>query len=228
MATINPQIESSWLSVLDKEFQSEYFVKLKSFLVEEKQRYNVFPPGKEIFAAYNTTPFHNVKAVIIGQDPYHERGQANGLCFSVREHVTIPPSLVNIFKEMRDDIGMETPKSGDLSKWANEGVLLLNAVLTVRENYAGSHRNMGWELFTNATIKAVSDSKEHVVFILWGNYAKEKRYLIDANKHCILTAAHPSPLSANRGGFFGCKHFSKTNEYLQAHNIQPIDWNLNL
>lgn len=227
MVEITPQIEASWLSVLNDEFHSEYFAKLKLFLIEEKKKFNVFPPGNQIFAAYNTTPFDNVKVVIIGQDPYHEKGQAHGLCFSVNEHVTIPPSLVNIFKEIYDDLGIVQPKSGNLTKWAKEGVLLLNAVLTVRENVAGAHRNMGWEKFTNSTIKHISDKKENVVFILWGNYAKEKRALIDASKHCILTATHPSPLSANRGGFFGCKHFSKTNEYLQQHGIQPINWNLN-
>ena len=227
MNTINPRIDSSWLAVLHNEFQSDYFAQLKSFLVGEKLKYNVFPPGSKIFAAYDTTPFDKVKVVIIGQDPYHEKGQANGLCFSVNPYVKIPPSLVNIFKELHDDLGYDAPASGDLSKWAREGVLLLNAILTVRENYAGSHRDKGWEMFTNSTIKAVSDKKQNVVFILWGNYAKEKRYLIDESKHLILTAAHPSPLSASRGGFFGCRHFSKTNSYLQSHGIAPIDWNLN-
>lgn len=227
MNTINPRIDSSWLAVLHNEFQSDYFAQLKSFLVGEKLKYNVFPPGSKIFAAYDTTPFDKVKVVIIGQDPYHEKGQANGLCFSVNPTVKIPPSLVNIFKELHDDLGYDAPVSGDLSKWAREGVLLLNAILTVRENYAGSHRDKGWEMFTNSTIKAVSDKKQNVVFILWGNYAKEKCYLIDESKHLILTAAHPSPLSASRGGFFGCRHFSKTNSYLQSHGIAPIDWNLN-
>ena len=227
MNTINPRIDSSWLAVLHNEFQSDYFAQLKSFLVGEKLKYNVFPPGSKIFAAYDTTPFDKVKVVIIGQDPYHEKGQANGLCFSVNPTVKIPPSLVNIFKELHDDLGYDAPVSGDLSKWAREGVLLLNAILTVRENYAGSHRDKGWEMFTNSTIKAVSDKKQNVVFILWGNSAKEKCYLIDESKHLILTAAHPSPLSASRGGFFGCRHFSKTNSYLQSHGIAPIDWNLN-
>ena len=227
MVNVSPQIDSSWLPILNDEFYSDYFASLKSFLIEEKKKYHIFPPGKQIFAAYDITPFDKVKAVIIGQDPYHEKGQANGLCFSVNSNVTIPPSLVNIFKELEDDLGYKPPKTGDLSKWAKEGVLLLNAVLTVRENYAGSHNNKGWEYFTNATIKALSDKRENIVFILWGNYAKEKKYIIDETKHCILTAAHPSPLSANRGGFFGCRHFSKTNQYLVAHGIEPINWNLN-
>ncbi len=227
MNTVNPKIDSSWLAVLNNEFQSDYFARLKSFLIDEKLKYNVFPPGSRIFAAYDTTPFDKVKVVIIGQDPYHEKGQANGLCFSVNPTVRIPPSLVNIFKELHDDLGYDAPASGDLGKWAREGVLLLNAILTVRENYAGSHRDKGWETFTNSTIKAVSEKKRNVVFILWGNYAKEKRHLIDESKHLILTAAHPSPLSAGRGGFFGCRHFSKTNAYLESNGIAPIDWNLN-
>ena len=227
MESIKPKIHDSWLRVLNDEFNKDYFANLKSFLAKEKSQCRIFPPGSKIFAAYDTTPFDNVKAVIIGQDPYHGYNQANGLCFSVNPPVDMPPSLINIFKELRDDLGYDIPKFGDLSKWANEGVLLLNAVLTVRENQAGSHGNQGWENFTNATIKAISDMKQDVVFILWGNYAKQKMSLIDASKHHILTANHPSPLSANRGGFFGCKHFSKTNTFLTNKGIEPINWNLN-
>ncbi|MDR2084522.1 MAG: uracil-DNA glycosylase [Bacteroidales bacterium] len=224
---MKPKIHESWLNVLNEEFNKEYFINLKEFLHTERKKYRIFPPGNKIFAAYDTTPFDNIKAVIIGQDPYHGYNQANGLCFSVNPPVEMPPSLINIFKELKDDLGYEIPKYGDLTKWANEGVLLLNAVLTVRENQAGSHRDHGWENFTNATIKAISDKKENIVFILWGNYAKEKISLIDSSKHYILTAAHPSPLSANRGGFFGCKHFSKTNSFLISKGLKPINWNLN-
>ncbi|MCK9301904.1 MAG: uracil-DNA glycosylase [Bacteroidales bacterium] len=227
MIAVNPKIEASWLDVLKEEFQSPYFLELKQFLIQEKSKYRIFPPGGKIFAAYDQTPFYEVKAVIIGQDPYHGYGQANGLCFSVNQGVEMPPSLINIFKELHDDIGCNVPQSGDLSKWAQQGVLMLNAVMTVRENCAGSHRNKGWEKITDASIKALSDKREHLVFILWGNYAKEKISLIDSAKHCILTAVHPSPLSANRGGFFGCKHFSKTNKYLTDNNITPINWELN-
>ncbi|MDL2228063.1 uracil-DNA glycosylase [Bacteroidales bacterium OttesenSCG-928-K03] len=227
MQNVKPKIHESWLNILSEEFNKEYFLRLKSFLVEEKSRFRIFPPGNKIFAAYDTTPLEDIKAVIIGQDPYHGYNQANGLCFSVNPPTDMPPSLINIFKELKDDLGYELPRYGDLSKWAKEGVLLLNAVLTVRENQAGSHRNQGWENFTNATIKAISDNKENIVFILWGNYAKEKMSLIDTSKHYILTAAHPSPLSANRGGFFGCKHFSKTNNFLINKGIKPINWNLN-
>ena len=224
---VTPQIDNTWLEALKGDFFAPYFSSLKEFLIEEKKKYVIFPPGKEIFAAYNMTPLDKVKVVIIGQDPYHGRGEANGMCFAVNDQVPLPPSLVNIFKELHDDVGCEIPRSGNLVKWAQQGVLLLNSVLTVRENCAGSHRNKGWENFTNATIKAVSNTRNNVVFILWGNYAKEKRSLIDETKHCVLTAAHPSPLSANRGGFFGCKCFSRTNEYLTNHNITAINWCLN-
>ncbi len=226
MPKINPKIHESWLNVLYDEFNSPYFLDLKKFLIEEKKNYIIYPPGSKIFAAYDNTPFDKVKVVIIGQDPYHNPNQAHGMCFSVNKEVPIPPSLQNIFKELKDDIGCDIPDNGNLTKWAKEGVLLLNAVLTVRQYSAGSHRNKGWENFTNATIKILSEQKNNLVFILWGNYAKEKQSLIDSSKHLILTATHPSPLSANRGGFFGCRHFSKTNEYLIKHNIEPINWDL--
>jgi uracil-DNA glycosylase len=226
MAKINPKIDNSWLNTLKNEFNSDYFIELKNFLIEEKKNYIIYPPGNKIFAAYDNTPFDKVKVVIIGQDPYHNPNQAHGMCFSVNKGVAIPPSLQNIFKELHNDIGCKIPDHGNLTEWAKEGVLLLNAILTVRQFVAGSHRNKGWEKFTDATIKILSENKKNLVFILWGNYAKEKKHLIDSSKHLILTAAHPSPLSANKGGFFGCKHFSKTNEYLIEHNIEPINWEI--
>lgn len=225
MASITPKIEASWKNLLAEEFQKPYFIQLKNFLLEEKTKYAVFPPGDKIFNAFDLTPFDNVKVVILGQDPYHGRGQAHGLCFSVNPGIAFPPSLVNIFKVLKTDLGIMPPSSGELSAWAKQGVLLLNTVLTVRENTADSHKNKGWEQFTDSVIKQISEKKEHVVFILWGNNAKVKTQIIDASKHCILTAAHPSPLSATRG-FFGCAHFSKTNEYLKSKNIEPIDWRL--
>jgi uracil-DNA glycosylase len=225
MATIEPKIEESWKALLSNEFQQPYFHSLKDFLIEEKKIHTVFPPGEHIFNAFNFTPFDQVKVVILGQDPYHGRGQAHGLCFSVNPGIPFPPSLVNIFKELKSDLGIMPPASGELSSWARQGVLLLNTVLTVRENTPESHKNKGWEKFTDSVIRLISEQKEHVVFILWGNNAKVKTQIIDTSKHCILTAAHPSPLSATRG-FFGCKHFSKTNEYLISKNIQPIDWQL--
>ncbi|MGI6718128.1 MAG: uracil-DNA glycosylase [Bacteroidales bacterium] len=223
---MNPKIDNSWLNTLKNEFNSDYFIELKNFLIEEKKNYIIYPPGNKIFAAYDNTPFDKVKVVIIGQDPYHNPNQAHGMCFSVNKGVAIPPSLQNIFKELHNDIGCKIPDHGNLTEWAKEGVLLLNAILTVRQFVAGSHRNKGWEKFTDATIKILSENKKNLVFILWGNYAKEKKHLIDSSKHLILTAAHPSPLSANKGGFFGCKHFSKTNEYLIEHNIEPINWEI--
>jgi uracil-DNA glycosylase len=222
---INPEIEESWKELLWEEFQKPYFLELKNFLVEEKKKYRIFPPGKEIFNAFNLTPFHKVKVVILGQDPYHGYGEAHGLCFSVKEGVPLPPSLVNIFKELQDDIGFIPPASGNLTKWALQGVFLLNTILTVRENQPQSHRNKGWEKFTDAVIQLISEKKEHVVFMLWGANAKAKLPLIDTLKHLVLTAAHPSPLSAHNG-FFGCKHFSKANAYLKSHNIEPIEWQL--
>ena len=220
---INPNIESSWLEVLKDEFRQPYFIEIKKFLLEDKKKYRVFPPGQLIFNAFNLTPFDKVKIVIIGQDPYHGYGQAHGLCFSVPKGVVKPPSLQNIFKELKEDLNINPPEHGDLTGWAKQGVFLLNAILTVRENTPESHRNIGWEKFTNAAIENLSDKKEHLVFMLWGSYAQEKEKLIDNTKHLILKAAHPSPFSANRG-FFGCHHFSKANQYLIANNIDPIKW----
>ncbi|HOC40557.1 MAG TPA: uracil-DNA glycosylase [Bacteroidales bacterium] len=220
---MNPHIESSWLEVLKDEFQQPYFLEIKKFLLEDKKKYRVFPPGQLIFNAFNLTPFDKVKIVIIGQDPYHGYGQAHGLCFSVPKGVVKPPSLQNIFKELKEDLNINPPEHGDLTGWAKQGVFLLNAILTVRENTPESHRNIGWEKFTNAAIENLSDKKEHLVFMLWGSYAQEKEKLIDNTKHLILKAAHPSPFSANRG-FFGCHHFSKANQYLIANNIDPIKW----
>ncbi len=219
---INTEIEKSWLDAIHEEFYKSYFSDLKSFLVSEKQHYFVYPPSDRIFAAFNFTPFNRVEVVILGQDPYHGPGQANGLCFSVADGVKQPPSLVNIFKELRDDLGCQIPLSGNLESWAKQGVFLLNATLTVRANAAGSHQNKGWEQFTDSVIKTISEKKENVVFMLWGNYAKAKADLIDADKHLILTAAHPSPLA--RGAYFGSKHFSKANTYLEIKGKKPIDW----
>ncbi|HCM30176.1 MAG TPA: uracil-DNA glycosylase [Bacteroidales bacterium] len=220
---MNPNIESSWLEVLKDEFRQPYFIEIKKFLLEDKKKYRVFPPGQLIFNAFNLTPFDKVKIVIIGQDPYHGYGQAHGLCFSVPKGVAKPPSLQNIFKELKEDLNINPPEHGDLTGWAKQGVFLLNAILTVRENTPESHRNIGWEKFTNAAIENLSDKKEHLVFMLWGSYAQEKEKLIDNTKHLILKAAHPSPFSANKG-FFGCHHFSKANQYLIANNIDPIKW----
>lgn len=222
---INPQIDPSWKEVLWDQFQAPYFAQLKAFLVEEKRQYQVFPPGPCIFNAFNSTPFDEVKVVIIGQDPYHDVGQAHGLCFSVQDGVPFPRSLQNIFKELHDDVGFQMPRSGNLQKWAAQGILLLNATLTVRAHYAGSHQGHGWETFTDCAIQRLSERREGLVFLLWGNFAINKRALIDTSKHYVLTAAHPSPLSASRG-FFGCRHFSKTNELLTRMGKTPIDWQL--
>jgi len=226
MADINPVIEDSWKEILKNEFLSPYFAELKTFLVDEKKKYVVYPPGSSIFSAFDHTPFDKVKVVIIGQDPYHGKGQANGLCFSVADSIKIPPSLVNIFKELNSDLGIPLPVSGNLEKWARQGILLLNATLTVRANQAGSHQNKGWEIFTDNVIRALSEKREGLIFILWGAFAQAKEKLIDLSKHHILKAAHPSPFSAYNG-FFGCKHFSKTNELLVQMGKEPIDWNLN-
>lgn len=223
MSPDDVKIEKSWKEALSNEFASDYFASLKTFLVEEKKHFNVFPQGSQIFNAFNLTPLHQVKVVILGQDPYHGANQAHGLCFSVPENVQKPPSLMNILKELKCDIDPNISIKSDLTHWANQGVLLLNAILTVRENQAGSHQKKGWEQFTDAAIRTVSEQCNHVVFLLWGNYAGAKSDLINHQKHCILKAAHPSPLSASRG-FFGCKHFSKTNQYLESHNIKPIQW----
>ncbi|NVO01899.1 MAG: uracil-DNA glycosylase [Bacteroidetes bacterium] len=225
MDGINPKIEESWKKILEKEFKQDYFSSLKSFLIEEKKRFNIFPPGNQIFSAFNHTPFNKVKAVIIGQDPYHGLGQANGLCFSVSDGIKKPPSLQNIFKELNSDLNIKIPEHGNLEKWAQQGVLMLNATLTVRENLAGSHQNKGWENFTDAVIKVISNNKKGIVFILWGNFAQAKTNLIDQTKHFIVKAAHPSPFSAYKG-FLGCKNFSQTNELLIKQGLEPIDWSL--
>lgn len=220
-----PNIDESWYRVLLPQFEAPYFAELKSFLINEKKQYLVYPPGPLIFNAFNLTPFDKVKVVILGQDPYHGPGQAHGLSFSVPDGVAFPPSLQNIFKELHDDLGVPIATSGNLEKWAREGVLLLNSSLTVRAGQAASHSCHGWEQFTDAAIRALSEQREHLVFILWGNYAIAKQSLIDSGKHLILKSVHPSPLSAYRG-FFGCHHFSKTNNYLIQNGINPIDWSL--
>lgn len=223
---VQPQIEESWKNVLTDEFQSDYFASLKTFLKQEKEAGKIiYPEGKNIFTAFNHTPFEKVKVVILGQDPYHGPGQAHGLSFSVPDGVQTPPSLVNIFKELKSDLGVDNSTKSNLTKWADQGVLLLNATLTVQANHAGSHQNKGWEKFTDAIIRSLSEKKSGLVFILWGRYAQAKSPLIDTFKHYILKAVHPSPLSAYNG-FFGCKHFSKTNELLAAQNVSPIDWQL--
>lgn len=224
MSEINPLIDESWNTALADEFQSTYFFELKQFLIEEKKQYTIYPPGNKIFSAFNFTPFEKVKVVIIGQDPYHGPGQANGLCFSVSDGIAKPPSLQNIFKELQTDLGINIPISGNLEKWAKQGVLLLNATLTVRQNSAGSHQNKGWEIFTDAIIKQISNRASGIVFLLWGKYAQSKEDLINKEKHFVLKAAHPSPLA--RGAFFGCRHFSKTNEILLAQGKEPIDWSI--
>lgn len=218
-------IEASWKEALKKEFDSEYFTQLKLFLLEEKSKHTIFPPYSKIFEAFNLCPLPHIKVVIIGQDPYHGENQANGLCFSVQKEVALPPSLVNIFKEYNSDLNLPIPSSGDLSSWAKQGVLLLNAVLTVRAHQPNSHKNKGWGKFTDATIKAVSDKQQHCVFILWGKFAQKKSSLIDSSKHFILKAPHPSPLSSYRG-FFGSKPFSTTNDWLNQHSISSINWEL--
>ena len=222
---VDPKIDDSWKEKLENEFKKEYFHELKKFLIHEKKQQVVYPPGKEIFQAFNLTPFEKVKVVIIGQDPYHGPGQAEGLCFSVKKGVKKPPSLLNIFKEIKTDLGHEIPENGSLVKWSRQGVLLLNAVLTVRAHQAASHRNKGWEFFTDAAINSVSRNLNNVVFILWGSYAKEKEHLIDKSKHHILNSPHPSPLSAHRG-FMGCGHFGKCNTYLASKKKEPIDWRI--
>jgi uracil-DNA glycosylase len=225
MTQVNPTIEEGWREALQNEFSSPYFLFLKEFLLEEKKKYAVYPPGAYIFNAFNTTPFDKVKVVILGQDPYHGRGQAHGLCFSVPRGITPPPSLVNIFKELHDDLCIPVPNHGNLEGWAKQGILLLNATLTVRANQAGSHQGKGWEQFTDAAIRIISERKKGIIFILWGRYAQAKETLIDTSKHYILKAAHPSPFSAYNG-FMGCRHFSKTNELLAAQGLPVINWKL--
>ena len=222
---INPTIEESWKNVLYEEFQKDYFVKLKEFLVEERKKFIVYPPAQKIFSAFNYTPFDKVKVVIIGQDPYHGAGQANGLCFSVSSGIAQPPSLQNIFKEIYNDLGIAIPTTGNLELWAKQGVLLLNATLTVRANQAGAHQKHGWEEFTDAAIRALSEKRNGLIFLLWGRFAQAKELLIELSKHHILKAPHPSPFSVH-SGFFGCKHFSKTNEILKKEGLEPIDWKL--
>lgn len=221
---MNVKIEASWKKQLDKEFNKPYFTELVQFVKSEYQSHSCYPPGNQIFNAFNQCSFDNVKVVVIGQDPYHGKGQAHGLCFSVNNGIAHPPSLINIFKELEQDINKPYPESGSLLHWANQGVLLLNATLTVRENQAGSHQSKGWEQFTDMVIKSVSDKKENVIFLLWGSFAKQKQKLIDKEKHFVLTSGHPSPLSANRGYWFGNRHFSKTNSLLEQVGQQPISW----
>lgn len=217
------KIEPTWKEALRDEFDKPYFKELTEFVRDEYKSKTVYPPPKFIFRAFELTPFDDVKVVILGQDPYHGKGQANGLCFAVSEGVALPPSLQNIFKELEADIGGVKNRTGDLERWARQGVLLLNATLTVRASAAGSHQNKGWEQFTDAVIKALNEKKEHLVFILWGNYAKQKGAHIDRAKHLVIESAHPSPFAAAHG-FFGSKPFSKTNNYLESHGEKPIDW----
>ncbi len=222
--SVDPKIEESWKKVLQDEFQQPYFQELKHFLLEEKKTGKItFPPARQIFHAFELCGFEKVKVVILGQDPYHGQGQAHGLCFSVNKDVRIPPSLQNMYKELHDDIGMLIPTHGNLEHWAEQGVLLLNTTLTVQAKSPTSHAGKGWETFTDQVIRKISEGREGVVFLLWGNFAKSKQSLIDTSKHTVLTAPHPSPFSAN-SGFFGCKHFSKTNDILKKNGQEPVDW----
>ena len=226
MSNIDPKLDESWKKVLAEEFKRPSFVSLKAFLLNEKKSgQQIFPPGPEIFAALDATPFENVKVVLLGQDPYHGAGQAHGLSFSVKAGQKLPPSLQNIYKELRSDLNIPMNSSGDLTAWAKQGVLLLNATLTVRENQPGSHQKKGWEEFTDAVIRELSARRNGLIFLLWGRYAQAKENLIDTTKHFILRAAHPSPFSADRG-FFGCRHFSKVNELLAEQGLSPINWDL--
>jgi uracil-DNA glycosylase len=225
MEKITPIIHESWKEALSDEFEKPYFSALKKFLIEEKSAHEVYPPGGLIFNAFNKTPFDQVKVVLLGQDPYHGPRQAHGLCFSVPKGIAPPPSLVNIFKEIHNDIGLPVPNHGNLEAWATQGLLLLNATLTVRANKPLSHQNKGWETFTDRVIQVLSEKKKGLVFLLWGRNAKAKELFIDGSKHFILTAAHPSPYSAD-SGFFGCKHFSKTKEILKKQSLPPIDWSI--
>lgn len=220
---MNVRIDDSWKVQLQPEFEQDYFRDLVNFVRSEYASTTVYPPGSQIFRAFDLSPFDQTKVVILGQDPYHEPGQAHGLCFSVDKGVPFPPSLQNIYKEIRDDIGTVVSSQGDLSDWARQGVLLLNATLTVRAHQAGSHQNKGWERFTDAVIHRLAEQREHLVFILWGAYAQRKGAFIDKNRHLVLQSPHPSPLSAHRG-FFGNRHFSTANRYLQEHGIEPIIW----
>ena len=217
------KIEESWKRRLSDEFEKPYFLDLTNFVRQEYTNKQIFPPGKLIFNAFQQSPFDRTKVVIIGQDPYHGPGQAHGLCFSVPEGIELPPSLQNIFREINEDLGIAPPANGNLERWASQGVLLLNATLTVKANRAGSHQNRGWELFTDRVIRLLTEEKEHLVFLLWGSFAQKKGEFIDRNRHLVLTSPHPSPLSSYRG-FFGNRHFSKTNEYLVRQGIEPIQW----
>ena len=221
---MNVKIEPSWEQRLAGEFEKPYFRQLTEQVRQEYAKFPCYPPGRLIFNAFNLCPFDKVKVVIIGQDPYHEPGQAMGLSFSVPDGVRIPPSLVNIYKEIEDDLGVPASRSGDLTRWAEQGVLLLNATLTVRAHVANSHQRLGWGIFTDGAIKALSDGRDHLVFMLWGGCARSKKALIDPRRHCILESVHPSPLSANRGGWFGQHQFSRCNQYLEAHGTVPIAW----
>ena len=221
---MNVQIEESWKQHIGTEFEKPYFSQLVDFVRQEYATTACYPPGREIFNAFNLCPFDRVKVVIIGQDPYHEPGQAEGLCFSVKDGVMMPPSLINIFKEINADLGMAMPRSGSLRRWAEQGVLLLNATLTVRAHQAGSHQRRGWEQFTDAVIQSVAREKEHVVYMLWGGFAKTKAAFVNQATNLVLQSAHPSPLSANRGGWFGNHHFSRCNQYLQQTGQEPIQW----
>jgi len=222
------QLEESWKSRLLPEFEKDYMKKLKLFLEEERAKQKkIYPKGSEYFLALNLTPFDKVKAVILGQDPYHGAGQAHGLCFSVRPQTTIPPSLLNIYKELKEDLAVPIASHGFLKSWAKQGVLLLNNTLTVEAGRAGSHKDRGWETFTDKIIHLLNDKKENLVFILWGRFAGEKGAIVDPSKHCVLKASHPSPFSADRG-FFGCRHFSKTNDYLKSKGIKEINWSSHL
>ncbi len=225
MPNIHPVIEDTWKQVLYSQFESDYFLNLKSRLLEDKKQFTIYPPGSQIFTAFNYTPFPQVKVVILGQDPYHGPGQANGLCFSVSPGIKKPPSLENIFKELNADLGIPIPQSGNLEKWARQGVLLLNASLTVRANSPNSHHDFGWHIFTDEVIRQLSIQKSGLVFLLWGKFAQSKENLIDTTRHHILKAAHPSPLSAY-AGFLGCKHFSKTNQILRSLALPEIDWTI--
>jgi len=217
------KIESSWKQVLQSEFDKPYFEQLTTFVRNEYSTKTIYPPGNLIFNAFDSCPFDNVKVVIIGQDPYHGPGQAHGLCFSVNDGISFPPSLENIFKEIERDLGIPAPKTGNLSRWATQGVLLLNATLTVRSHQAGSHQGKGWETFTDAVMRILSEKCKHIVFMLWGNYAQQKGAVIDTKKHLVLKTVHPSPLSAYRG-FIGCGHFSAANKYLMDNGKKPINW----
>lgn len=221
---MNVRIDTTWKSALADQWDQPYFEQLTEFVRSQYATRTIYPPGSRIFAAFDTTPFDAVRVVILGQDPYHGPGQANGLCFSVAPGVDMPPSLVNIFKEVHDDVGSPMPATGDLTRWARQGVLLLNSTLTVEAHRAGSHQGHGWEQFTDAVVSALASRRDHLVFMLWGNYAKNKGRYIDRSRHLVLMAAHPSPLSANRGGWFGCRHFSQANAYLSAHGMPPITW----